>query len=418
MQYFSVIGLLAFLPFAFASDSPPKQILELCKQRGQVPQQEDGKWKCATVQTSDICNPDQDLNTLHKDPKTGQWICCPRGQDLKQDSCVQPGGKGDQIPIPLPGTCGSHLKDAGLESLLREILVHCFPHDQVALDVFIEHYLTVLNGNINLIEVIYKNGCGKPTPNPDPISNWKCPRDNSPCKWLPLENNKVRKTLSATGSDHKVLPNPNVPVVNYKYPFDTWVVGWPDDDLSIYVKDQKLQPQASGTSYLIPAGTSADDVYYKSPKGAQIQFFGACSADTPCIGEEVAAWVEGKPLYTTARDQDIDVSGYDFDLVFTIADTWVTTEQYTVLADGKEVGKTHGPLSLGDDKYNTKHIASTVDVGRYDAGALKSISNAGFWGSFRIPKETKKVTVRLGTCDSINHGYFVFEYRMDKLCQC
>jgi hypothetical protein len=100
----------------------------------------------------------------------------------------------------------------------------------------------------------------------------------------------------------------------------------------------------------------------------------------------VVAWKEGQHLTVVARDADIDVSSYDYPLVFTLADTWYTTEQYTVLADGKEVGKTHGRLSLGDDKYNTKHIAKTAWVGVGPAGALKSIANDGFWGSFHIPK--------------------------------
>lgn len=133
-------------------------------------------------------------------------------------------------------------------------------------------------------------------------------------------------------------------------------------------------------------GTSGDDVYYKSPKGAQVQFYGACSKDTPCIGNEVVAWQQGKWLTAAAPDMEIDFSGYDYDVVFTLTDTSVTTEQYVVRADGKEVGTTHGRLSLGEDKYNTKHIAETTNVGGGAPGALKSIANDGFWGSFRIPK--------------------------------
>jgi hypothetical protein len=99
----------------------------------------------------------------------------------------------------------------------------------------------------------------------------------------------------------------------------------------------------------------------------------------------VVAWTP-QAVTVAARDADIDVSSYDYPLVFTLADISVTTEQYTVRADGKEVGKTHGRLSLGDDKYNTKHIAKTTDVGGGPTGALRSIANDGFWGSFHIPK--------------------------------
>ncbi|CAG8885956.1 unnamed protein product [Penicillium egyptiacum] len=418
MQYFSTLLVFAFLPFALsASSTPPEGISEFCKQKNEVPHlKDDGTWGCA----SSICTSGQDQSTLHKDSKTGNWTCCPKGQKLDHGSCTQPGGKDPIVPTPKPGpgSCGLHLKDAKLESLLRALLVQCFPHEHASLDAFIQYYITVLHGGIDLIEVIYKNGCDGPTVDPAPVHPWwKCPADNStPCKWLPLENNKLRKSLAAT-SDHKVLPNPNLPVPNYKYPFDTLVTKFPDDDLDIYVKDQKLQAQGSGTSYLIPAGTSGDDVYYKSPKGAQVQFYGACSEDTPCIGDEVVTWQGGKPLTPTAPDVEIDVSDYDYDVVFTLADTIVTTEQYVVLADGKKVGTTHGRLSLGDDKYNTKHIAKTTDVGGGAPGALKSIANDGFWGSFRIPKDTKKVSVHLDYEAAVWPNY-IFEYRIDKLCQC
>ncbi|OQE10695.1 hypothetical protein PENFLA_c081G00188 [Penicillium flavigenum] len=423
MHYLSALGVFAFLPFALsASSTPPEHITKICKQRGQVPQLTESGWNCA--QTSSICDPDQDQSTLHEDSKTGNWICCPKGQELVDGSCT--GGKDPVVPTPkpAPGSCGIHLKDAKFESLLRALLVQCFPHEHASLDVFIQYYITVLHEGINLIEVIYKNGCDGPDPSPGPTPSpapvhpwWQCPADNStPCKWLPLENNKARKSLAAT-SDHKVLPNPNLPVANYKYPFDTLVTKFPDDDLDIYVKDQKLQAQGSGTSYLIPAGTSGDDVYYKSPKGAQVQFYGACSKDTPCIGNELVAWQQGKLLTTADPDMELDFSGYDYDVVFTLTDTLVTTEQYVVRADGKEVGTTHGRLSLGEDKYNTKHIAKTTNVGGGAPGALKSIANDGFWGSFRIPKGTKAVTVHLDHY-SPDYPYFVFEYRIDKLCQC
>ncbi|POR36050.1 Uncharacterized protein TPAR_03752 [Tolypocladium paradoxum] len=413
MRLLSVIGLLALLPSTLSEpDSPPDYIVRVCKQNGQVPQKVDGRWKC--VGTLDICDPDQDQSTVHQDPKTGNWICCPKGQVLQKGSCVTP------VPPPVPGTCEARLKDAGFEDMLRATLEQCFPCDQAALDEFVKYYMSVLNGGLNLVETINKNGCGKPTPSPGPSHDWwRCPKDkNSPCKWLPLENNKTPKTLLATGSGRTVLPNPNIPRPNYKYPFDTWVTAWPDDDLEIYVQGQNPHPQASGTSFLIPAGTLANDVYYRAPKGTQIQFYGACSADTPCIGEEVRTWTEGPHVTTSNRDGEIDVSGYDSDLVFTITDTWVTTEQYTVLADGKEVGKTHGRLTLGADKYNTNHIAKTTDVGAtLPSAALLAIANDGFWGSFRIPRGTKKVTVRL-SFEAVPYPFYVFAYRVDKLCKC
>ncbi|PWI69316.1 hypothetical protein PCL_00963 [Purpureocillium lilacinum] len=400
------------LPIVLASaDTPPDILVELCKQRGQVPQKDGDSWIC--VQNSRICGPGEDLATLHKDTKTGEYVCCAPGWKLKDGSCVDP----RQPPKPVPGTCAARVEDVGLESLLGRILAPCFPCGTTALDAFVTEYTGLLKSALTLVE----DTCSRPgctTPAPDPDNWWKCPRDGSPCKWLALENNKTPKSLAATGSERKVLPNPNVPVANYKYPFDTWVTTWPDDDLEIYIKGEKVRPQASGTSYLIPAGTSGDDVYYKSSRGTQIQFYGACSPDTPCTGEEVVPWTQGKAVTVADRDAVIDVSKYtsDGDLVFTIADTSVTTEQYTILADGKEVGKTHGRPTLGTDKYNTKNIAN-VDVGAGPWGALRSIANDGFWGSFRIPKGTQQVTVHMNF-EGPGWPYYLFEYRIDKLCKC
>lgn len=161
-------------------------------------------------------------------------------------------------PSSVPGTCAARVEDVGLASLLGRILAPCFPCGTTALDAFVTEYTGLLKSALTLVE----DTCSRPgctTPAPDPDNWWKCPRDGSPCKWLALENNKTPKSLAATGSERKVLPNPNVPVANYKYPFDTWVTTWPDDDLEIYIKGEKVRPQASGTSYLIPAGMSQDE---------------------------------------------------------------------------------------------------------------------------------------------------------------
>ncbi|KAM4066541.1 hypothetical protein HRG_000634 [Hirsutella rhossiliensis] len=424
MRFTSGLALFASLSSVLsATDTPPDSITQICKKRGQVPQKVGKSWGCAS--SSSICDPEQDQSTLHEDRKTGEWACCPRGQPLVGSSCEQPkpDGKPDQTPIKRPGTCGALVNDAGLENLLRVLLQQCYPHDQVSLNVLIKYFITILHQSIDLIDIFYKKDCDTPTPgpgpnpkpSPGPHHDWYDCSSGSTCKWLPLENNKTPKNL-AVANEPTLLPNPNAAVASYKYPFDTWVTKFEGDDLDIYIQGRKLPVQESGTSYLIPAGTSASEVYYKSSKGAKIQFYGACSADTPCVSEEVKDWVQGPAVLIAQPDADIDVSGYDFDLVFTIADTSVTTEQYTVLADGKEVGKTHGRLSLGCDKYNTKYIAN-VDVGVGPYGALRSIANDGFWGSFKIPKETKKVTVHMNY-ESPSYPYFLFEYRMDKLCQC
>lgn len=205
---------------------------------------------------------DQDQSTLHLDPETGKWGCCPKGQILKGDTC----GLKDE---PKPGTCEARIKEAGLESTLRSILAPCFPRDDAVLDAFINYYIDILNRGVDFVHSIYENGCGKPGPSPDPFPDpgprpewWRCPKDkSSPCKWLNLENDKAPKSLPATGVDRRVLPNPNAPAPNYKYPSNTWVTKFPDDNLDIYVKGEKLEPQAGGTKYLIPAGKSHIRIY-------------------------------------------------------------------------------------------------------------------------------------------------------------
>lgn len=131
-------------------------------------------------------------------------------------------------------------------------------------------------------------------------------------------------------------------------------------------------------------GTPANEVKYKSTGGANIQFYGACSKDTPCLGRELQGWKAGA-TYATQRDLVIDIGDYDYDVILTIADTSKMTEQYTVLVDGKEVDKTHGPSTLGAEKYDPEHIPMTW-VAEGELGSLECITHGGYWGSFRIPK--------------------------------
>ncbi|KAI9931977.1 hypothetical protein MW887_009478 [Aspergillus wentii] len=402
MKYWSALALFTSLPLALsASETPAAKI-------GQTPQKNAGGWGC--IQTSSICEADKDQSTLHEDPKTGDWVCCDKSTSWSSIEF-----SGDYQSILEPSSCGHHLKDAGLENLLRALLGQCFVHDTITLNAFIEYYITILHQAIDLYEIIIKNGCDKPGPKPDPKPDPEPDTCDSPCQWLPLELNAPRDHLSSTSSGHKQLPKPNTLAPTDKYPFDTWVTTFPDDDLDIYVNNKKAQPDASGTGYLIPGGTPVKDVFYKSSKGADIQFFGACSKDTPCVSDEVKTWTNDA-VTEPAPTKDFDVSDYDFDLVFTVQDTSIATEQYTILADGEEVGKTHSRLTLGDDKYNTKHIVNAY-VGDYAAGAINGITHEGFWGSFIIPKETKTVTIDMEFFKSAYPTY-VFTYRLDKLCDC
>jgi len=457
MKPSGVVALAAVLPFVLAKPTTPPGMEEWCKQQGDDKElqysEKQQKWVCVTSNQSDICGAGQDQSTWHKDPITGdygccdtgeEWVvdeknkkqgsccakdsiysfdaaagegaCCPDGQVFKSGSCTRPGGN-DNLDVS-PGTCGAYLKDARLESLLRTLLAPCFPYGQQTLNVFIEYYLTILHGGLDLIEIIYKNGCDDPQPSPSPGPKpkphpwWNC-GDKEPCRWISLENYDAKKTLPATGATTKApLPNPNVPKADYEYPFDVWLTKSPDDDLDVYIKGKKIQPQASGTSYLIPGGTKATDVKYSSPNTLQVNFYGKCTQDTPCIGKNVEPWTPKSVVAPPGKDElEIDVSKYDFDFIFTMSDTSITTEQYTVYADGKKVGMTHGRLTL-DDKYNTDHINV-----QQSGNAPYVIANDGFWGSYRIPKDTEKITVKMNH-EQAGYPWYEWTYRIDRLCDC
>lgn len=178
-------------------------------------------------------------------------------------------------------------------------------------------------------------------------------------------------------------------------------------------------------------GTAAEDVWYKSETGAMIHFHGSCSTYTPCLGRKVVPWTRGVSHKRLGQDGEIYIGQYDDDLVLTIADTETTSEQYTVFADGVKLGSTHGRLTLGEEKYKRSNIRM-VDVGSGAAGALRSIANDGFWGSFKIPRGkdiwlhdlkhrgsnistgAKKITI----VDDSSDFDFAFEYRLDTACSC
>ncbi|UKZ81501.1 hypothetical protein TrVFT333_009273 [Trichoderma virens FT-333] len=214
---------------------------------------------------------------------------------------------------------------------------------------------------------------------------WKCVQVSDICG--PSED------LSTIHQDHDTGNGSQLS--HYIYPFDMWVTKLGGGQLTLYINGKQIQPHGSGLDFLIPAGTHADDVWYKSETGAMIHFYGSCSAYNPC------------------QEGEIHVGQYDTDLVLTIADTETTSEQYTVFIDGVKLGTTHGRLTLGEEKYKRANI-HMVDVGSGAAGALRSIANDGFWGSFKIPRGTRKITI----VDDSSDFDFAFEYRLDKACVC
>ncbi|KAI2632841.1 hypothetical protein GGS21DRAFT_521591 [Xylaria nigripes] len=311
-------------------------------------------------------------------------------------------------------------RDPALESVLRGLLGHRFTNN-VFIEAAINYYTTVIHETTTLIEIINQAGCDKPKPGPGPgpiepvrpDTPWYNCDARTPCKWLDLQ---MVESVLAAAPDQAALPHPNamyIPKADYKYPFDTWVTA-SSGALQVFVDGKKVKEQGDG-SFLIPGGTSASAVKYKSPGGAKVQFSAACSKDTPRLGRELIDW-NAAYTYATKRDAVIDIGGYDYDVILTIADTSKTTEQFTVLVDGKEIDKTHGPLTLGDAKYDPANIPM-IWVAEGKLGALESITHGGFWGSFRIPAGTEKATVHL---EHFEAGWpdYRFSYRLDKLYQC
>ncbi|KAI0402695.1 hypothetical protein F4802DRAFT_574714 [Xylaria palmicola] len=252
-------------------------------------------------------------------------------------------------------------------------------------------------------------GFPKPTGN----TGWSC-GGSSPCKWLALQ--EAETTLPAASSEQE-FNHPNKaysPRADYKYPIDTWVTV-SKGSLQLFINGVKVREQGDG-NFFIPAGTPNSSVRYKSPGGATLQFYGVCSKDTPCIGRELQEWKTGTTT-TAQRDLVIDIGGYDYDVIFTLADTSKTTEQYSILVNGMQLDKTHGPLALGEiQKYDPANIPMIV-VHDGKPGALECITHGGFWASIRIPAGTEKVTVHMDHYEA-GWPYYAFAYRLDKVCQC
>ncbi|KAK4073166.1 uncharacterized protein Triagg1_5446 [Trichoderma aggressivum f. europaeum] len=417
MKVSLVLGAIALLPTVIsAKASPPAAIAEYCRQKGQFAQLVKGVWKC--VQISDVCSPGEDAGTIHQDKDTGEWVCCLKGHELKDGRCAPPAS---ECPLPTgfckSPTCAKTLRSAELETLLRQAFLECFPHDEIHLDSFIRYQINSLETGINLFEKIYQDKQqpldGRQSPSNPSREWWNCAQDNSPCKWLALEHNNAPKKLAPSGYEKMILPNPNQPISNYIYPFDMWMTKLAGGQFTLYINGNQIQPHDSGLDFFIPAGTAADDVWYKSETGALILFYGSCSADTPCLGRQVVPWTRGVSHKRLGQDGEIYIGQYDDDLVLTIADTETTSEQYTVFADGVKLGSTHGRLTLGDEKYKRSNIRM-VDVGSGAAGALRSIANDGFWGSFKIPRGARKITI----VDDSSDFDFAFEYRLDTACSC
>jgi hypothetical protein len=146
-----------------------------------------------------------------------------------------------------------------LERLLRQAFAECFPHDEVHLDSFVRYHLNSLEMSINLFEKIHQDEQlvrreRQSQPSSPGRDGWDCSLDRSPCKWLSLENNSHPKRLISTGHEKMILPNPNMQLPHYVYPFDMWVTNVGGGDLTLYINGKEIIPHGSGVDFLIPAG--------------------------------------------------------------------------------------------------------------------------------------------------------------------
>lgn len=139
------------------------------------------------------------------------------------------------------------------------------------------------------------------------------------------------------------------------------------------------------TNNFVP-GTKASDLQYIASEPTELQYYASCSEDTPCIYGYDKPWTS----YTFGQDADltIDFSAFEQDMVLSVADLYGTTEQHAIFVDGREIGRTHGSLSLkgrGQDPYDPALMLDD-HVGDLPDGPAKSVVGRGFWGSFKIPK--------------------------------
>ncbi|KAA8646764.1 uncharacterized protein ATNIH1004_005439 [Aspergillus tanneri] len=157
----------------------------------------------------------------------------------------------------------------------------------------------------------------------------------------------------------------------------------------------------------------------------QYTFYGACGKYTPCVGKKLKDWKQTRTagpfkLGATAK-VNVERETKNQDILFTIVDTWSPAEVFEVLADSQPIGKTHGPLTLPENEMSSKdHLLGwgKLEVKHGAQSPYVGISHGAFWGTFRIPKGTKLVTVKLVDAIELGKGwhYAYFGYRLDEPC--
>ncbi|KLP10158.1 uncharacterized protein FFB20_13117 [Fusarium fujikuroi] len=298
-----------------------------------------------------------------------------------------------------PPSCPAAFAGLDIETAVRDCMEFCCPDASANHEALIKEYMAIVNSALNLIG----RYCDKSCEPPGPL-----------CFGLPL-NPELIQIVDATAS-LKDLPQSSLAKENHVFDFDT-LLGPVKPGFELYKSRRSMTPiqrPFGRTFYRIRAGTKASDLQYIASAPTELQYHASCSEETPCVLSKEKPWT----LYTFGPGAElvIDFSAYEQDMVLSVADLYATSEQHAVFVDGKEIGRTHGALSLKDRGQNPYDPAVMLDdhVGDLPDGPAKSIIGRGLWGSFKIPKDSKSVVVKMVHPTTNFKG--AGAYRTDKGC--
>ncbi|CVK87862.1 uncharacterized protein FMAN_05312 [Fusarium mangiferae] len=314
---------------------------------------------------------------------------------------------GDEEGFPDPGTgegdspssCPAAFAGLDIETAVRDSMEVCCPDASADHEVLIKEYMAIVNSALNLLGKYCDKSCEPPA---------------ALCFGLPVHPEVVQ--TAGTTVELRDLPQNSLAKENHVFDFDT-LLGPVKPGFELYKSRRAMTPiqrPFGRTFYLIRAGTQASDLQYIASGPTELQYYASCSEDTPCVYSNEKPWTS----YTFGPGAElvIDFSTYEQDMVLSVADLYATSEQHAVFIDGKEIGRTHGALSLkgrGKDPYDPA-MMSNDHVGDLPDGPAKSIIGRGFWGSFKIPKGSKSVVVKM--IYPTNNFKGAGAYRIDKSC--
>ncbi|SCV58352.1 uncharacterized protein FFB14_15589 [Fusarium fujikuroi] len=253
-----------------------------------------------------------------------------------------------------PPSCPAAFAGLDIETAVRDSMEFCCPDASADHEALIKEYMAIVNSALNLIG----RYCDKSCEPPGPL-----------CFGLPL-NPELIQIVDATAS-LKDLPQSSLAKENHVFDFDT-LLGPVKPGFELY------KSRRSTTPIQRPFGRT----FYRIREGAELV---------------------------------IDFSAFDKDMVLSVADVYDASEQLAVFVNGEEIGRAHGALSLksrGKDPYEPANVPFGK-VGGVPDGPAKCLIGRGFWGSFKIPKGSKSVVVKMIHSPQIEG---TAAYRIDNGC--